>query len=360
MLEPKVGSRGNTQNIVTDALGRTSVVTYNITMQPISVSDKGNGSVTAISTSYTYDSKGRTSKETDSLGTSRTFDYDGKDRVTTAHYKNASGAEVLRTSYTYDKSDNVTTMLDYTVNGTTATLYRYTEFKYDRLKRLTSVTELNTNKAPTAITAAEKEAHTTKYTYDIDGNLLSVMYPQLDQSAGVNFTKKEAEQYFQWYLGQREERIEYLKDMVQQERKDVLFDYTPESLIKIWEWYEGKIVIEPRPLEEIEKERARELEWMQEYVPEEQLSLKTWDIAMDIAIYFAEVMVRNNASKVYWGYFTKPKNKVSVNMPVLLGFKDGVELDPRAIVVNCTRHSAEESNYNRLYEVYEIWLKYNE
>lgn len=179
---------GNTQNIVTDALGRTSVVTYNITMQPINVSDTGNGNITAISTSYTYDSKGRVAKETDSLGTSRTFDYDGKDRVTTAHYTNASGAEVLRTSYTYDKSDNVTTMLDYTVNGTTATLYRYTEFKYDRLKRLTSVTELNTNKAPTAITAAEKEAHTTKYTYDIDGNLLSVMYPQLDwKIAGLEY-----------------------------------------------------------------------------------------------------------------------------------------------------------------------------
>ena len=52
-------------------------------MQPVSIADKGNGSVSAISTSYTYDSKGRTSKETDSLGTSRTFDYDGKDRVTT-------------------------------------------------------------------------------------------------------------------------------------------------------------------------------------------------------------------------------------------------------------------------------------
>lgn len=34
----------------------------------------------------------------------------------------------------------------------------------------------------------------------------------------------------------------------------------------------GKIVIEPRPLEEIEKERAREPEWMRENVPEEQLS----------------------------------------------------------------------------------------
>lgn len=81
---------------------------------------------------------------------------------------------------------------------------------------------------------------------------------------------------------------------------------------------------------------------------------------MDIAIYFAEVMIRNNASKVYWGYYTKPKNKVSVNMPVLLGFKGRMALDPRAIVVISTKYSIEESNYNKLYEIYKTWLKYIE
>ena len=177
------------------------------------------------------------------------------------------------------------------------------------------------------------------------------------QAAGVNFTKKEAEQYFRWYLEQREERIEYLQNLVYQEREDISFDFTPESLIKLWEWYEGKIVVEPRSTEEIEKEREEEVYWMRPYVPEEQLALSTCNIAMDVAIYFAEVMVRNNAPKIYWGYYTKPRNMVSVNMPVLLGFTGGA-LDPRAIVINCTCHSVKELNYKRLYEKYKIWLKY--
>lgn len=81
---------------------------------------------------------------------------------------------------------------------------------------------------------------------------------------------------------------------------------------------------------------------------------------MDIAIYFAEVMIRNNVPKVYWGYYMKPKNKVSVNMPVLLGFKGRMSLAPRAIVVISTKYSIEESNYNKLYEIYKTWLKYIE
>ena len=176
---------GTTQNITTDALGRTSVTTYNMTMQPVSISDRGDGTVTAINQNYTYDSKGRTSEVKGSLGTSTTYEYDGKDRVMTVHYKNASGVEELRTCYTYDKSDNVTTMLDYSVANGSATLYRYTGFKYDRLKRLTELTELNTSKAAANITAEEKAANTTKYSYDIDGNLLSVTYPESDWNVAL-------------------------------------------------------------------------------------------------------------------------------------------------------------------------------
>ena len=45
---------------------------------------------------------------------------------------------------------------------------------------MTSVTEVNTKKEPSALTAEEKEKATTKYNYDIDGNLLAVTYPKSD------------------------------------------------------------------------------------------------------------------------------------------------------------------------------------
>lgn len=67
-------------------------------------------------------------------------------------------------------------------------------------------------------------------------------------------------------------------------------------------------------------------------------------------------MIRNNTGKVYWGYFTKPKNRMSVKRPVLLGFKADKALDPRLIVVNCTGRSSEEFQKTRLYELYKTWL----
>ena len=171
---------GNSMDIVTDALGRTSVITKNSLMQTLEVTDKGDGNIAAIGTKYSYDGKGRVAQEKDSLGGTRTYEYDGKDRVTAVHYKNPSGTEEQRTCYTYDKADQVRIMLDYRMNGATPVLYRYTEFKYDRLKRMTGLIELNTSKEPSAIAAEEKERATTMYRYDIDGNLLSVKYPKSD------------------------------------------------------------------------------------------------------------------------------------------------------------------------------------
>lgn len=61
---------------------------------------------------------------------------------------------------------------------------------------------------------------------------------------------------------------------------------------------------------------------------------------------------------VRWGYFTKPKNEVSVNMPILLGFKSNMKLDPRRIVSVCASESSEQHDKNRLRNAYRTWTKY--
>ncbi|MEO2239652.1 DNRLRE domain-containing protein [Dorea sp. YH-dor226] len=184
---------GNTQTITTDAMGRTSVITYNTEQQVIRISDCGDGAegTNAVEQIYTYDSKGRTASVADRGGNKITYDYDGKDRITAIHYwkKSENGSadiEESRTCYTYDKSDNITKMVDYTVTGGTAVAYRYTGFSYDRLKRLTKLLELNTDKDKESdLTDAEKAQNATHYRYDIDGNLLSVTYPESDWNVGA-------------------------------------------------------------------------------------------------------------------------------------------------------------------------------
>lgn len=174
------------------------------------------------------------------------------------------------------------------------------------------------------------------------------------------YNKKQAEEFFQQYIKQITEHIETLKKHLKSDGVKVELDYSPESLIPLWEWYENKITLENKTEEEYQEEIAAYPEWMKDEISKTKISSKTLQYGMSIAVYFAEVFVKVTQGKIYWGYFTKPKNRMSVNQPVLLGFKAGDDLDPRLIVLNCTRRSSRERHKTRLYETYKVWTKYIE
>lgn len=79
----------------------------------------------------------------------------------------------------------------------------------------------------------------------------------------------------------------------------------------------------------------------------------------EAAIYFAEVFRRNNEDWVSWGFVTKPKSYISVNRPVLTGFKVDY-LDPTLLLQNCTLKAMDQKEKNMLYDLYHIWLEYQE
>ena len=51
---------------------------------------------------------------------------------------------------------------------------------------------------------------------------------------------------------------------------------------------------------------------------------------------------------------------MSVNEPTLLGFKSDMDLNPRLIVLNCTRRSGKERLNTRLFDMYNTWMSYIE
>lgn len=186
------------------------------------------------------------------------------------------------------------------------------------------------------------------------------MIPPFKQTEFKTLKKKEVQEYFEWYVNQLDYRIHILTDYVFSEGTDIDFNYSPQSLIPLWGWYEKKIVIVDKTEEELAYDYKKYPEWIHDDIPKTKISPETMKYGMDIAIYFAEVMVRNSNGKIQWGYFTKPKSRVSVNEPVLLGYKNGMDLNPRLITTNCTLHSSREFNEMRLYETYYIWLRYIE
>ncbi len=168
--------------------------------------------------------------------------------------------------------------------------------------------------------------------------------------------KEEAQIYYDWYVNECETRIMLLNKRINEDTKCVL-DYSVESLKKIWEWFENIIVFEELSEEDYMIKLEEYPEWMHPYISKKRISMETLIYGLDIAIYFAEVIIRNN-SGIHWGYYTKPKNRASVNQPVLLGFKSDMEMNPREIVVNCIRSLGNEKDNNALFDLYSIWKEF--
>lgn len=173
-----------------------------------------------------------------------------------------------------------------------------------------------------------------------------------------NLSKKQAEEYFQWYISQSAARIDQLCDYIHKTGSLAFSrDYTPISFIDLWTWFETQICMVAKSDEEYQAELKKFPEWMHSSISKERLSVKTLALITDISFYFAETFIKCNPL-IKWGYFTKPKNEVSVNMPVLLGFKSNLKLDPRQIVWVCALKSSQQHNKNRLLDIYQTWVNY--
>ena len=70
-----------------------------------------------------------------------------------------------------------------------------------------------------------------------------------------SLSKKLAEEYFHWYVGQSKERIEQLYEYARSTGGAAfLCEYTPDSLIELWNWFETQIDMVAKSEEEYQAE----------------------------------------------------------------------------------------------------------
>ena len=188
-----------------------------------------------------------------------------------------------------------------------------------------------------------------------------LMIPPINKSFN-DFSTKETKQHFEWYVAQSDTRINQLQSyIIKTGSPEVILDGTIESLIPLWQWFEGNIKTEKKTEEDMEAELVGRPEWIHSEIRkiDWKFTVLTLAQAVDISFYFAKVFIDHN-NCIRWGYYTKPKNRSSVNRPVLLGFRNNLDLDPREIVIVCCRKSLEEKKETRLLDVYNFWVKYIE
>lgn len=187
----------------------------------------------------------------------------------------------------------------------------------------------------------------------------SLMTPPFEIKQFEKMTKKEAQLHFDWYVSEVPKRIELIKKAYLETGGGKLedLDFSPQSLVNLWSWFIPRIVTVTKSDEEIADELNQVPEWFKDKVFENKMKLNigSLSIAMDIAIYFAEVFI-HNFDKLYWGFVTKPKSLVYVNSPVIVGFGTGIELDPRNLVYNLTLKKINgNTDKEDLFNLFEVW-----
>jgi len=179
------------------------------------------------------------------------------------------------------------------------------------------------------------------------------------------FTLNEAENYFNWHMSNLVERVLYLKKY-----SKVQLDYSVNSLIDIWAWFLKVAGAEKTPKEKLDeiknqlKGKPKDLINTILQEQSEQFTLETEYIIRDIAMYFGEVIVKNNSS-IYWGYHTDTKKDSFANLPLLMGFEDrdfnppfNAAFDPVFIIhgIACNLFDGSH-NKNDLVGMYKKWQR---
>ena len=184
------------------------------------------------------------------------------------------------------------------------------------------------------------------------------MTPPFDLIPFEDMKKKQAEQYFVWYIDTIEQRIQNLEKYINLTGTRMVLDKTPNSLIELWDWFSNHIEVCTKDEQELMLESAMRPDWIKAHIMSDRrkLSLNTIMIAVDISAYFGEVFIKNNPN-IYWGYLSKPKKLHGVNRPRLLGFAGDMSVYPYGRVEMCIWKTIETVDNMHLFNMYQVCLK---
>lgn len=142
------------------------------------------------------------------------------------------------------------------------------------------------------------------------------MYPPFSMKNFDNMSTTEAQQYFDWYTSEIPSRIQFLKQMIEGEFQ---LDFSSKSLIPLFTWYISNVHF----YRLTEKEITTKLLTIDDNASKDNLLLnpielldEDYALAMDISIYYGEVLI-HNLPQVSWTFYTKPHSFIHLNEPIL-------------------------------------------
>lgn len=167
-------------------------------------------------------------------------------------------------------------------------------------------------------------------------------------------SKAELKSYYAWFMKVLPERIAGLEAAVQTSstHRSWRADASPESLAALGEWLASQVETRARTQEELDEVRSRLSSPID--VPAEDLTNRTFSLAMDVGMYFSQVILKNLPGTT-WDQPLKNSRFADYGQPVLMGF-GSVPLNPVRVVVSLAYAAASHEQID-LKSLYEIWAK---
>lgn len=169
-------------------------------------------------------------------------------------------------------------------------------------------------------------------------------------------TKKELMEYFAWFQDILPQRLDELATAVKHTPGFEAWqaDFTPTSLDLLGEWFAAQVETRPRTQEEIREIQSRSSFPIE--VPGEDLTNRTFSLAMDIGMYLSQVFLKNY-SALRWDQQFGNKKDADYGQPVLVGF-GMASFNPVWMLVTLAYGVASKRKTGKsLHELYDIWAK---
>ncbi len=181
----------------------------------------------------------------------------------------------------------------------------------------------------------------------------SIIRPPFDL-AFESASKKTLREYATWFHSVAPTRIAELTNAVKTTPGYEDWEPTgaPESLERLGRWFEGQVETRKRRPEEI-----AELEATLSFpidVPQDELTNRTFSLAVDIGMYFGRVVLEN-LQGTRWDQPLSNKRFVDYGQPVIMGFGT-VPLNPVRVLVT-TAYRVSKKKPADLSGLYAIWAR---
>jgi hypothetical protein len=168
--------------------------------------------------------------------------------------------------------------------------------------------------------------------------------------------RQELQDYFRWFFDVLPQRTRELAEVVRQTQGFETWqpDQTAASLDALGEWFAAQAEARQRTPDERQEITIRSTFPIE--VPNEELTNYTFSLAMDIGMYFAQVLLKNFSS-LRWDQPLDDKKFADYGQPVLVGFGP-VPLNPVRIAITFAYGLvSKKQSGKRLREIFDYWSK---